>query len=297
MTVNEVRKPRGRRYDREKALDRVRVVTEQWRRPMATAIVKDGGYSREQVELLKRTLAPRAKLTDDEMGMFIEVCKRTGLDPFRRQIYAVKRRDNKLGMDVVTHQTSIDGFRTIAVRSGKYEGTLGPFWCAQDGKWVDAWLSREKPFAARVGIHRAGCKEPIWAVARYEAYSQPTQFWDRMGDNMIAKCAEALALRKAFPEDDSSGLSGLYTEDEMEQADAPVIPELAEHSPLGMLGVERSTGEVKVEHKRATAGLSEEKAADPVEVDVVKANNGPTGRVRLVFDERSTRFFNLPEGT
>lgn len=165
-------------------------------------------FSNEQVSVIKNQIAVGA--TDLELKSFIWQCERTGLDPFARQIYFIKSGGK------VQIQTSIDGFRVIAERSRNYEGQTNAQWCGQDGVWKDIWVSNDFPVAARIGVYKKGFREALYAVAHWvEYFPQPGFMHKKMPALMIAKVAESLALRKAFPNE----MSGLYTQEEMNQSE------------------------------------------------------------------------------
>ncbi|UOQ58124.1 phage recombination protein Bet [Leucobacter allii] len=173
----------------------------QWT-PQEAALVEAAGLVSGRGQ--NRQLAPRATVE-----AFLAHCQRTGLDPIARQIYAIER-GGKWGI-----QISIDGARLVAERSGEYEGQTSAQWTADGMTWVDVWLDDSKPpAAARVGVYRRSFREPLFAVATFKAYSAGGPMWQKMPALMLAKCAEMLALRKAFPQD----LSGLYSSEEMDQA-------------------------------------------------------------------------------
>jgi phage recombination protein Bet len=176
----------------------------------------------EQVDLIKRTIARGA--TDDELQMFLHICQRTGLDPFAKQIYAVKRWDKTARREVMAVQTGIDGYRLVAERTGRYAPGREPSHTYDDTGKLATATSYVKKLTADGTWHE------VAATAHYAEYVQttkeggPTRFWAQMPHVMLAKVAEALALRRAFPME----LSGIYTHEEMAQADsAPADPAAA----------------------------------------------------------------------
>jgi len=173
-------------------------------------------FSQEQINLIKSQIAPKA--TDDELKLFVYQAKRTGLDPLARQIYAIHRKSKDYKGDWVekmTIQTSIDGFRVIAERSGDYAGQDEPVFVKDDGDLyckVTVYRFRgDIRYPAAVGV--AYWKEYV----QTDREGKPSGLWAKMPHTMLSKVAEALALRKAYPQD----LSGLYTWDEMNQAEVP----------------------------------------------------------------------------
>jgi phage recombination protein Bet len=186
-------------------------------------------WTREQIDLIKRTVAKDT--SDDELALFMHVCKRTGLDPLARQIYAIVRRSKDKNGDWVKTmvlQTGIDGLRLQAERTGKFRGFGPTEWCGDDGVWKDVWLRLDAPpSAARVAVLRVDAPDgdpvSIQGIALYREYVQtnqsgaPTQRWASGPAGQLAKCAEALALRRAFPAE----LAGLFAHEEMAQGDNP----------------------------------------------------------------------------
>lgn len=168
--------------------------------------------------------------SEGDLEVFFHVVKRTGLDPFARQIYMIARQvSEKRGSEWVkvtkqTIQTGIDGFRLIgrraADRAGHTLSVQAPEWASDDGQWRPVWTKAwGTPLAARVTIVRNG--ETFTAVTMFDEYAQTkrdgalTQMWAQRPAGQIAKCAEAAAWRMAFPQD----LSGIYADDEMHRAE------------------------------------------------------------------------------
>lgn len=178
---------------------------------METAVQKTNHieFSEDQISLIKKQIAPKA--TDDELKLFLYQAKRTGLDPLTRQIYCIHRYDKNVGQKM-TVQTSIDGFRVIAERSGDYGGQDEPEFVEQDGKIVCCKIPVYK-FRGDVR-YKASVGVAYWD--EYVPQAGQDYMWRKMPHTMISKVAEALGLRKAYPQD----LSGLYTNDEMQQADS-----------------------------------------------------------------------------
>ena len=187
------------------------------------AVVDAPTVTADQLELIKKTIANGA--TADELKLYLYDCARQRVHPLDKLIHFTKRGGK------YTPITSIDLMRTRAAETGDYAGN--------DDATFDA--SGNPPVAASVTVYRIvqGQRCAFTATARWAEYfpgEQQGHMWKKMPHTMLAKCAEALALRKAFPKQ----LAGLYAKEEMDQAGPePVV--LAQAPPPD---VEPKTGEV-----------------------------------------------------
>ena len=172
-------------------------------------------FSAEQRQILRDTYASGA--TEQEFAVLMEVAAQRGLNPFKREIFFVKRWDSDKHREVWQPQVSVDGLRLIAQRTGLYDGQDEPeFVEGDDGA----------PKLCKVRVYRKDWARPAVGVAYWNEYVQttrdkqtgktrPNAMWSKMPHTMLAKCAESLAIRKAFTE----SAAGLYTPEEMGQAD------------------------------------------------------------------------------
>jgi phage recombination protein Bet len=174
-------------------------------------------FTPEKLQLLKDTICKG--ITNDELSLFKHVCAKTGLDPFMRQIYPVKRYDSALKREAMAIQVGIDGYRLIADRTGRYApGRETTYVYDKDGNLFSATAYVKKQT-------NDGTWHEISATAFYSEYAgltrdgTPTIMWKNKKHIMLGKCAEACALRKAYPAE----LSGVYTHEEMQQADNKIM--------------------------------------------------------------------------
>lgn len=193
---------------------------------LLTAVSEETGFGQAKIQLIKEWIARGA--TDAELALFLHTAHRVGLDPLARQIYFIKRWDSSLKRETGKPEFSIDGLRLIADRTGRYAPGREPKYEERDGALYSA--------TAYVMKWVQGTWIECAATAHYNEFVQRTRegkittMWQEKPQHMLAKCAEALALRRAFPAE----LSGLYTSDEMGEITPSRIatPELPQLPPV-----------------------------------------------------------------
>ncbi len=223
-------------------------LTPQAPRGALTITTDQDAFTDAQIEALGLSQASRG-----EALVFLHTCQRTGLDPAARQIHAVFRQGK------MSIQTGIDGYRLIADRTGVYAGNEvtaeGPLDDGGAVEWVEVTV--RKIVAGQVVAFKARAYYREYVQRRQDG--SPNSMWRNMPRNQLAKCAEAAALRKAFPQD----LSGVYTDDEMGQADRH-SPTVTTAVPAATPAQLRALGDAA-----AAAGLSEPRDVHDAVVGII----------------------------
>ena len=183
---------------------------------LAPVVYKGGQPVRldeKQVELIKSLCAKES--TPEEFELFMQICKKSKLDPFKKEIYFVKFNTKRGAQMVII--TGIDGFRAMAARDHKdFGGTSAAEFTYPEAKLMTP-AGRLIPLTATVKAYRKGgveCTATVYweEFAPVDLKHPRSDFWNRMPKVMLEKCAEAKALRKAFP-----GLGNIFTSAEMDQ--------------------------------------------------------------------------------
>ena len=250
-------------------------------------------YDQARLTEAQRAALASIGLQDTPSGdimAFWHLCQVTGLDPFRREIYLIGRRDSDSPSGKKwSAQTGIDGFRYIAERTGLYGGQVSTEWCGPDGQWTDVWLSSEPPRAARVRVKRTDHDHYDTGTVMYDEYvplkdeykdnrktgnKVPSGQWGKMPAHMLAKCSLAFAIRTAFPRQ----TAGIYVAEEMHRADVEDA-EQAQEARAQMRADERQ----RALHASGSAFGAQ---ARPVRVPVeVRRPSGDDGKPMTIVDQ------------
>lgn len=299
-----------------------RAAAEAGAKSLATIEPDQQQFTEQQVAILRQLGIEDA--TQGDLDLFFHYCRTTGLDPFRRQIYMIGRRtkvkewnpstrsqDEKWVMKY-TIQTGIDGYRRngreAAKRLGDSLAFEGPFWCGEDGEWREVWPAKTPPTAAKYTVFRNG--EPFSAVVHYDEFVQtsavyegsgnqrrkvgeePNSMWARMPRNQTAKCAEAMAYRRAYPDD----FAGLVFEDAAQPTvidqDGNVEREPEKRGPAGGSGIGgvRAAREAKQKKQRTEPEVVEgEVIPDPEPEQAATSNRASTEEMAELRKSARTR--------
>lgn len=226
--------------------------------PAAVPALKQ--WSDEQIEMATRSFAKDCDMA--ELEVFAEWCHRRGWDPWLGQAVAIKR-----GGKMIMQET-IDAWRAVAERSGLYGGYVGPWWRTQDGPWDEVWLLDDFPAAAKILVIRKDWSEPAAGVAawksnaqffydRQEKKSKLVDIWRERPDEMLAKCAEVRALKRAFNKE--LGLAGLNVRD---LTDAQVVTLEARRAGLDDDGRHQLIAEVTGGRTESSTELTDEETLE-----------------------------------
>lgn len=228
------------------------------------AVSKPRRLQKSEVELLKRTVAKG--VTDDEFALFLWVAKKHKIDPMTRQLHCIKRFTSKHHQDekgiwisgyTMSIQIGIDGYRALAGRDH------GDFGGCDEPEFTFSETNKRIPEKATIRLWKKGLEHPIVGVAYWDEYApkdltkSEAFMWQKMPKHMLAKCAEALALRKGYPE-----LADIYTNEEMSQTADEHTPEgrrIIHVAPTGTREAAQAVAQRKIaEHKAKKAKPAQE---------------------------------------
>ena len=208
------------------------------------------------------------EVTDQELMMFMALCKFQKLNPFLREAYIIK-----YGSAPATIVTGKEAFLKRAVRNPKYQGhKVG---ISEDGK--EAWAE----------VYVEGYLHPIKVEVDFDEYKGKkkdgsiTTMWKDKGRTMLKKVALVQALREAFPAD----FGGMYSEDELS-----VVQN--EGRPATTIEVKTNEATEKLKkklesktHQEPPAEKEEaKKAAEPITPPKGGASPAQINKVKALFD-------------
>ena len=231
-----------------------------------------GPWSGEQLQILKRDLGIK---NDQHLAYFAQVATHKNLDPFLGEIVPVY-----YGSDMVIQET-VEGLRTIAERSGLYDGFDGPYWCGPDMVWRTVWLDDAPPAAARYFVRRKDWAEPASGVARWKSSVQldrngkPMPLWRDRPDEMLGKTAEVRALKRAFPKEFAR--AGVPVRD---LSDAQVVTVEARRAGLDDDGRHQLVAEVTGGRTESTRDLTDDETLE-VRAEIAR-RGGPDAVARTI---------------
>jgi hypothetical protein len=162
-----------------------------------------------EIEETMRLVADRFKKWDGSMPpphlvrQVVEMCQRIGLDPLEPWVYLIPHYNKRSRLNDWTLTPSINWYRAVAEKTGRYQGVTKTYWLDQDGRWLDYWVASYPPLSARKGVYVLGNPKPSWGTANAEMAVKENDEakgkWGNMPAHMLGKVAERIALQTAFP--------------------------------------------------------------------------------------------------
>ena len=212
-------------------------------------------WSDKQKKLVFHTVAMGLSAADQ--ALFEAVCLSSGLDPLRKEVYAVVR-GGKMSI-----QTGIDGYLKLANQTKELNGMEVLFY-DEDGSESEVWVKKTPPAACLVRVYRKGADYPFTASCRFEAYSQNNNMWKKFPETMLAKATTTLALRRGF----ADVISGIASADEMDQAGMAAPAALAQGTPEVKTAPKTGTKAKAPATPKAAPVVEAVKASEPVTAEV-----------------------------